>query len=224
MTEEAIELLGEAFEENKAAPLLEARGALYAALGFPRAAAGDFQRAVTQAPERAEAWYGLGKMYEELHLSRQAIESLTRALELGNDGMEVHVALARAYRDLGRLGQSARHYTRVLDQDPLPDAALLVEAARLASPPDALSADALAESLGDLQPPVEGGWKLEDAWLVRSLLAEGESESDSVLAAYLRASDIEPAALAAWAKVALRALELGDPETSPGKPEALAGR
>ena len=58
---------------------------------------------------------------------------------------------------------------------------------------------------------------------MRSLLAEGEGETDAALAAYLRASEVGREALLAWTEVALLALELSDPETAT-EAQRLAGR
>ena len=223
LTEEAIERLGEALEGIDSAPLLEARGALYAGLGFPRAAAGDFQRALGCAPERAEGWYALGRTFLQLELSRQALDALTRAQEAGCDEPEIDLWLARVYRDVGRRGRAARHFARAIERDPLAPDELLVEAARLASPPDAISSDALSRALSMVDPSNSGGARMEGAALVRSLLAEGEGETDAALAAYVRASDVGREALEAWTEVALLALEFSDPETA-SEIQRLAGR
>jgi tetratricopeptide (TPR) repeat protein len=97
-SEDAIEILGEAIGDEDAvasADLLLARGALYCSAGFPRAASGDFQRATRLVPQRASAWFALGKSYAALSLSRQALEALERSASLRMDTTELHVELAR---------------------------------------------------------------------------------------------------------------------------------
>lgn len=218
--EEAIELLADVVEEQASASALEARGALYAALGFPRAAAGDFQRACGVAPERSEAWFALGRTYQQLDLPHQALDALGRAASMGQSGPALELAFARSFRDLGRRGRSAQHYARLFELEPDPGEELFIEAARLASPPGALSESALSRALGWAERQGAGA---EHVWLVRSLLAEGEGESPAALAAYLRASEIDGAALCAWTRIALLALELGDPETAADAERLAAG-
>ncbi len=216
MGEEAIELLSQVHEDHPgAASLLDARGALYAVLGYPRAAAGDFQQSLRLAPERAEIWYALGRTYQELALSRQALEALHRAAELGRDDDDLHLELARAYRALGRRGMAAGRYTLLLTRQAEPSTEFLIEAASLATEgrAEALSAEALGQAVSLLDRGEEGE-EATDAWFVRALLTEASGESTDTIASYLRVLEIDGGALVAWTRLALLSLQLDDPETS----------
>ena len=79
-SEDAVAVLSRALVLHPAsAALFAARGALCFSLGFPRAGAGDFERAVYLAPECAESWLALGHAYEKLALSHQAQQAFERA-------------------------------------------------------------------------------------------------------------------------------------------------
>ena len=223
-SEDAVEFLGRAIEDHPdAESLLEARGALYVALGFPRAAAGDFQRAVELAPAKGEDWLALGRTYQELALSRQALEALSRAAELGVESRELQLQQARAYRALGRRGKAARHYSLALARDPEPSTEFLVEASSLATEGrrDGLSSDSLAQALSILD---QDGPESTETWFVQALLQESPGETAETIAGYLQALEIDPRALVAWTRLALLALELRDSETKTDAVQrALAG-
>lgn len=222
--EEAVELLEEAIENHpRAASLFEARGAIYSSLGFPRAAAGDFQRAADLTPARGETWFALGRTYQELALSRQALEALGRALELGLDSSEVHLASARAYRSLGRRGKAAGHYHLALAREPSPPTELLVEAASLATecPDSGPGVGALAQALSKQNGDGTEGAHSTETWFVRALLLESSGETAETIAGYLRALEIDSRTLVDWTELALLSIELGDPETSAGAAERV---
>lgn len=216
LVEDAIELLSRAVKRRpKAACLLEARGALYASIGYQRAAAGDFQRAVWVAPNRAEAWAALGRMQTELDLFQQGLVALERAGELGLDSVEYHLSLARTYRGLDRRGKAAHHYGVVLERVDEPTVELYVEAATLATEGgnDVLDAEALDHALHLVDRALEHDPRSSQAWFVRALLLEAADEDAETVAAYLRALEIDPEHVAAWTNLALLSLRLGDPET-----------
>ncbi|NOT28860.1 MAG: tetratricopeptide repeat protein [Planctomycetes bacterium] len=216
--EEAIAVLGEALQSGReSASVFEARGALYLGTGFPRAAAGDFQRAVALAPERPRCWYALGHAYEVLGLARQALEALEHARSLGCDDVGLFLSLARAYRALGRSGQSARHYQQVLTRQESPTE-LLAEAAVLASddPARAASVDSLRERLESCRcTPLS-----DDAWFLRAILRELPGEPAMNIAAAFQALEVAPAELADLTASLLLSVQLLDSETSA---EARAG-
>jgi tetratricopeptide (TPR) repeat protein len=211
-TEDAISVLGAALDDLRECPsLFAARGALYLTTGFPRAAAGDFQRAVALAPERASCWYALGHAYEVLGLTRQAAEALVRALALGGDGSGLFLSLARVHRSLGRAGQAARHYESALRQHDAPPIEILVEAAVLATEDGPRSAG--VESVRDRLDACRGTRLSDDAWLLRALLREMPGKpSENVVTAF-RALEVAPAELADLTRSLLTAVQLVDPET-----------
>jgi tetratricopeptide (TPR) repeat protein len=217
LLEDAIETLVRLQEKNPdSACVLEARGALYAALGYQRAAAGDFQRAIWIQPNRAETWGALGRMQYELDLSHQALAALERAGELGLDSFEYHLTLARTYRALARRGKAAVHYSRSIEHHVSPTVELYVEAATLATEGgnDALEAEAFEQALHLIDRALELETNSCQAWFVRALLLEAADEPTQAIAAYLRALEIDPEHLAAWTSLALFSLRRGDTETS----------
>ncbi len=127
--EKAIALLNAGLVlDPGSATLFEARGALYRALGYRRAAQRDFEQAVELDPERGRAWFGLGLVRQELGLSSIAVSAFERAASLHIDSADLHLSWARAHRALGQRGAAAEHYARaieVLEQDP--QAGLLAE-------------------------------------------------------------------------------------------------
>lgn len=219
-TEEAIEVLNDALEDRPAcAALLDARGALYVATGFPRAAAGDFQRAVALAPLCARSWFALGHAYEILSLTRQALDAFERAVSLGSRERLLFLSLARTYRSLGRRGQAAHHYELALARHEPAPTELLVEAALLASEDRARSAtvDAMRDRLDSCR-----GTRLSDeAWLLRALLQESPGEEIEQVTTYVQALELEPDELAGLTAGLLTALQLVDPETKDAARERL---
>lgn len=210
--EEAITVLSDAIDDlGDCASLFGARGALYLGTGFPRAAAGDFQRAVSLDPGNAHGWYALGHAYEVLGLFHQAHEALERALELGEDHAGLFLSLARVQRERGHAGQAARHYERALarlDEEP---AEILVEAAVLATEDPARAAG--VEALRDRLESCSGVRLSDDAWLLRALVKELPGRPGENVGATFRALEVAPAELAALTKGLLTAVQLHDPET-----------
>jgi len=212
-SEHAIELLGEALKDvTSSAPLFLARGALYLAAGYPRAAAGDFQRAVDLAPDQADGWYALGHAYEVLGLSRQALEALERSLQLGGESGASQLSLARVYRTLGRLGQAARHYELALAQFAPPPTDLLIEAAVLTTE-DSTRAPGV-EALRERLESCEGVQLSDDAWLLRALLREVRGEPTTSVAATFHALEVGVEELVLLTRNLLIAQQLDDPETA----------
>ena len=214
--EDAIGLLSEAIEDMRdCASLFEARGALYLGTGFPRAAAGDFQRAVSLAPEQAHAWYALGHAYEVLGLYHQALEALERALDLGDDGAVLFLSLARVRHALGHAGLSARHYEQALARLEGIPTEVLVEAVVLATEDSARAAG--VEVLRERLETCRGTQLSDDAWLLRALVKELPGEPAESVRATFRALEVAPHELAALTKGLLTALQLDDPETGASK-------
>jgi tetratricopeptide (TPR) repeat protein len=211
--EDAIGVLSEAIDDvSGCASLFQARGALYLGTGFPRAAAGDFQRAVALAPEDAHGWYALGHAYEVLGLYHQALEALVRALDLGDDEATLFLSLARVHRALGRAGMSARHYEQALARCKGLPAAVLVEVVILATEDSARAAG--VEALRDRLETCQGAQLSDDAWLLRALVKELPGEPAENVGATFRALEVAPEELAALARGLLTALQLDDPETA----------
>ncbi len=214
--EDAITLLSEALEDIRdCASLFEARGALYLGTHFPRAAAGDFQRAVSLAPDHAHAWYALGHAYEVLGLFHQALEALERASSLGHDEAGLLLSLARVYRALGRAGLSARHFELALERLDGTPTEVLVEAAVLATE-DAERA-AGVEALRDRLESCSGTQLSDDAWLLRALVRELPGGPTENVGATFRALEVAPQELAALTHGLLTALQLDDSETGAEK-------
>lgn len=211
--EEAIEVLGDAIEDMPSeGALYEARGALYQTSGFPRAAAGDFQRATMLTPKRAESWLALGQAYESLDLARQALEVLTAAEKLGARGASLRLSQARALRALGRRGLAARHYELALRDLGILPAELLVEAAGLAE--EDRSAVGEVERLRDRLEACRGVPVSDEAWLLRTLLDESKGESPRAVADAVEALEVPPEELERLTWNLLAAVQLSDGETS----------
>jgi len=217
--EGAIEVLGDALKSKRGcAGLYEARGALYLSSGYPRAAVGDFQRAVALQPERSHAWFALGHAYEILGLSRQALESLEHARDLGGDDFGLCLSLARVYRTLGRTGLAARWYQRALVayDGPMPESRngeLQVEIAVMAT--ENAQRAALVQALRERLEAYEGRALSDDAWLLRALLRELAGEPPDTISATLRSVEVAPSELASLTRLQVMALQLADPETRP---------
>lgn len=210
--EEAIGVLTEELANGSECPsAFEARGALYLATGYPRAAAGDFQHAVALAPERARGWFALGHAYETLGLARQALEALEHAQRLGCDDSGLYLSLARVLHSLGRTGLAAHHYQLALERSgDLPREAL-VEAAVLAYEDPTRAA--AVEDLRDRLETCRGTPLSNDAWFLRALLRELPGEPTHEIAAAFQALEIAPLELEALTGVLLTAVQLLDPET-----------
>jgi tetratricopeptide (TPR) repeat protein len=214
--EDAIAVLSDAIDDFAGcASLFEARGALYLEMGFPRAAAGDFQRAVALASDHAHGWYALGHAYEVLGLYHQAREALEQALDLGEVEASVFLSLARAHRGLGRSGLSARSYEQALERLDWTPAEVLVEAAVLAS--EDSSRAARVESLRDRLESCSGVQLSDDAWLLRALVRELPGESGESVGSTFRAMEVAPEELAALTRGLLTAVQLDDSETGAEK-------
>lgn len=210
--EPAIQVLGEAIEEEpRCGALYEARGALYQATGFPRAAAGDFLRATGLTPGRAESWLALGQAYEALDLARQALEALEQAERLGETSLALQLSKARVLRALGRRGLAAQHYERaleVLSELPLE---VLIEAAALAGE-DRTHASEIARLRDGLE-ACRGTPLSDEAWLLRSLLEESRGESPREVAEAVRALELPSEELERLTWNLLAAVQLTDGET-----------
>jgi len=214
--EDAITVLSEALEDVRGcASLYEARGALYLGTGFPRAAAGDFQRAVSLAPDHAHGWYALGHAYEVLGLVHQALEALERASSLDYDEAGLLLSLARVHRALGHMGMSARYYERALERLEGTPTEILVEAAVLTT--EDSSRAACVEALRDRLESCSGTQLSDEAWLLRALVRELPGGPKENVGATFRALEVAPEELAALTKGILTAIQLDDPETSAEK-------
>jgi tetratricopeptide (TPR) repeat protein len=210
--ESAIAALSEVLESGlESASAFDARGALYLSSGFPRAAAGDFQRAVALAPQCARSWYALGHAYETLGLSRQALEALEHARDLGREDAGLFLSLARVYRCLGRSGLSARCYQRALPALGEPPTEILVEAAALAIEDSARAAG--VESLSERLESCRGTPLSNDAWFLRALLRELPGEPARNVAVTFQALEVAPAELADLTASLLLSVQLLDAET-----------
>jgi tetratricopeptide (TPR) repeat protein len=221
--EEAMTLLGQELARRGACPsLLEARGALYVAAGFPRAAAGDFQEATRLAPERASSWFALGHAYQLLGLARQALEALDRAEALGEHRPGLFLSRARALRLLERAGPAARDFGSALERSSAHPEEILVEAVMLAGavPERARRVELYRERLETFR----GTPLSDDAWLLRALLKELRGGTQQEVRTAFRALDVAPAELGQLARVLLVAIQLADPETGIETRDALLER
>jgi tetratricopeptide (TPR) repeat protein len=214
--EDAIGVLNDAIDDRQdCASLFLARGALYLCTGFPRAAAGDFQRATSLAPGETRAWYALGHSYEELGLFHQALEALARARDLGDSGAPLFLSLARVYRGLERTGLAARNYELALARLDGTPSEILVEAVLLATEDPERAAG--VEILRDRLETCSGVQLSDDAWLLRALVRELPGEPEESVRATFRALEVAPDELAALTRGLLAALQLDDPETAAQK-------
>jgi len=210
--EPAIQVLGEAIEDlPRCGALYEARGALYQATGFPRAAAGDFLRATGLSPGRGESWLALGQAYEALDLARQALEALEQAERLGERSIGLQLSKARVLRALGRRGLAAQHYERALEVLAEIPLEVLIEAAALAGE-DRARAGEIARLRDGLE-ACQGAALSDEAWLLRSLLEESRGESPREVAEAVRALELPPAELERLTWNLLAAVQLADGET-----------
>ena len=130
--EAALEVLRKGIREAPASPgLFEARGALYDALGFRRAAAREFERALELDRERPQTWVGLARMRLELGQPTAAREALHEADLRGCADQERFLIGARAARSLGAWDEAAEHYEATLERTRTPSPDLLIEVASL---------------------------------------------------------------------------------------------
>jgi tetratricopeptide (TPR) repeat protein len=216
-SEEAIAALNRGLDGSpRSVILLEARGALYGALHYRRAAVRDFELITHLDPGHARAWFALGRMREELGLPYAALHDLGVALDLGLDDPEVHLVTARALRRLGHRTQAAAAYVRALVATEEPSAELLIEAATLAEEADGVCGDALARA--------KECWELElsDEAGLRDLLRRGRGQDPKVVLWHLEQGGIDRRELREWTRLALLALRFEDPvRPAPGAPMAL---
>lgn len=220
LLEDAITVLGDALDEQPdSGALYEARGALYQATGFPRAAAGDFQRATMLTPKRAESWLALGQAYESLDLARQALEALAKAEQLGARGVGLRLSQARSLRALGRRGLAARHYELALRDLGVLPAEVLVEAAVLAG--EDRSAALEIERLRDSLETCRGTPVSDESWLLRTLLDESKGESPCEVAEAVKVLEVAPEELERLTWDLLAAVQLSDGETRGSARERL---
>jgi len=196
------------------ASLIQARGALYAVLGYRRAAARDFEETTELAPDRASAWCGLGRMRQELGLENEALAALEQATALGLDDAELHLTLARAYHGLARQGRAAGHYALALARTPNPPYELQVEAAGLFFEDGETTPEAVDRALGRmaLELPTDPAAEAR-MWEVHALLRDLGSRDAETIAAGLAALDVDPEALSIWTRLSLLAVQLDDAET-----------
>lgn len=194
--------------------LFLARGRLSRSAGFLRAAEGDFEHAVRAAPERAAAWFELGRVRFELGLPVRAVDALEEAERLGRDDFTLHLVHARSLRATGDWRAAAARYEKALERKTQPSIELCVEAASLATcGPDRDSAER-ARALALLDAALAEHSDHAQAWFVRGLLLEDGADRSAPVAAYLRALEIDPEFLAAWTNLALAALRGDDPATA----------
>jgi tetratricopeptide (TPR) repeat protein len=216
--EEAIRLLGDALLDiGPHSSLLEARGALYLSVGFPRAAAGDFQNALTLSPRDARIHFALGHAYAELGLWRQALETLERAPGTGPHGTEVALCFARIHRALGHSGIAARWYQKGLTGSEARTTEILASTLALAGEdPERL------KQVEEVHSRLEAclGTQAE-SWLVRQLLHESPGESEREIATAVQTLELTSAQLSIAAQRVLLALQLTDPTTSAATREEL---
>lgn len=218
--EEAIELLGDAIERRPALPsLLLARGALYFASHYPRAASGDFQKAAKLDPGDPSTHYALGVAYQALALSGQALQSFLRAGELGLDTADYHLELARTYRSLRRLGLAAREYSLSLRDLQDPPMEQLVESALLVS--EDQDKAATVQGLARVLQTGEGHSESRD--FVRVLFQESNGVPVETVCGFLRALDVDHTELEHVTERMLLAVQLTDLETRDAKTEEVLG-
>lgn len=218
--EKAIELLGDAIEKRPSMPsLLLARGALYFASHYPRAASGDFQKAVKLDPGDPSTHYALGVAYQALALSGQALESFQRAGELGLDSSDYHLELARTYRSLRRLGLAAREYSLSLRDLREPPMEQLVESALLVS--ENQDKAATVQGLARVLQTGEGHSDSRD--FVRVLFQESNGVPIETVVGFLRALEVDRTELERVTERMLLAVQLTDLETRDAKTEEVLG-
>lgn len=196
------------------ASLLEARGALHAALGYRRAASRDFDEACKLDSRRPGTWFALGQMRQELGLENQALNALGQASVLGLDTLELYRTEARAYRGLHRRGRAAACYAQAVAAEEPPPHELLVEAASLYFEEDEVSSTAVDKALGllalELPSDPDGEARM---WQVHALLRDRQARDAETTAAGLMALGIESEPLLQWTRLSLLAVQFDDRET-----------
>ena len=225
LTEEAIAALNVGLDRDpRAAGLFEARGALYACLGYRRAAERDFVESTRLAPDRAGAWLATARMRQELGLQLRALDALERSAFLGEDSATLHLIWARVLREQDFRGPAASRYVQVFERLPEPDPELLIEAASLCGRGEDVSAAALrqanrilarsnsTEEVEPVRPPD-----------VRKLLLELARDPAPSAEAVLGRGEITAADLAAATDLALLTLRLDDPATRRATLEQYGG-
>lgn len=196
------------------ASLLEARAALYAAMGYRRAAERDFEEVAGLEPLRARTWGALARMRQELGLASAALVALDQAAELGLDDADLHLTWARALREQGDTSHAAGRYAMALERTPHPTFELLVEAATLYFQGDEPTPASLERALAIQADSVRTDPDEEiQVRLVETLLRELRGKENETIAAGLRALEIRGETLRNWTDLALLAIRLDDPLT-----------
>jgi Flp pilus assembly protein TadD len=199
-------------------PLLEARAALHASLGFLRAAERDLERAVAVDSSNATAWMALGRVRTDLDLAVSAGVALRNARQLGAAGPELDLLFARAYRRAGVAPDALSYYARVLEApgaEPL-RLGVLIETASLVL--EAGSGATRAEDLAFATRLVDHALTLEpesiEAWFLRGYIQEELGDDAAAAASYLRVCELDPRCREAHTNLALVRARLGDEEGS----------
>ena len=165
-------------------------------LGRPPAAEALWREALALDPEQPAAHYGLGRIALDAGNASAAAEALERALELAPAAGRVHHALALTRRDLGDPGRAGFHLERA-NETPAP--------------------------IGD--PLVQGLVLLpagSAATLQRGLLAVQAGALDDAIRLLERATEEDPANLAAHRNLALALIDAGRPDEAISALQALA--
>ena len=211
--EEAVGALNLGIDHaGTATALLEARGALYASLGFRRAAQRDFELALRADPTRGAAWHALARVRLELALPRSAMGAVQRAQELGYKRPELDLVAARALRKIGRWPEAAARFAKALRATPDAPPAVYHEAVVLclwALDPDGEGWSQARERRG-VGAALSNPAALDE---LRRRLRSGESTED-FLCAELAAGRLCEDELVAWTRLALHAVALQERQAS----------
>ena len=206
LLEESIRALNLGIARAPGVPaLLEARAALYAAMGYPRPAARDLEVATRLVPESGRTWFALGRVRGELDLPRASLEAFRAAERAGFCDPGMDLLAARALRKLGRRGEAAARYARALQGAPVVTPELYLEAGSLAFRPRGVSEEAWDLARDRLIGPVP----VEEELLARRLLLRDEDAGEVVQMD--DKSHLTSLQMRAWAQVALVAVRIEDP-------------
>ncbi len=122
-------------------------------------AAGEFAKAVEEAPDQVAAWVNLGTVLGKLGRYRKAVAHFEKARELDGDSMTIRFNLGSMQAHLGDFKGAISHLSAVCDADPGDGTASLMLGEAL------LQEDRVPEAFGRFQAAAAADPSLERAWL-----------------------------------------------------------
>jgi tetratricopeptide (TPR) repeat protein len=180
-------------------PLFGERARMLVALGFCRAAEGEWLQALKIDPNAGEAWFELGCCRLRLQRAVEAAEAFDRAFQAGYREPKAFAKAAKTQRLLGRPDQAHLLYVRAIEEAPDPPPSWVWEAAanHIELPAGQVAGEDLARAVRWARATVAERPNDADAHFVLGVLEEREGEHDRARETYRRAVELEPSHLGA---------------------------